>query len=148
MTRLTLTAPIIVARPQKHRVTVATCVSANGKPPSVITWETRLKGEATFQETHNANGTVTVHSSYTVVPTREAHKQKLTCTVTYRKEKITESVVLNVQCKDRHSGLTKSSLCVAVFLLSLQSECSTMCVDLSVAFIKVCVTSQVTQGRR
>ncbi|XP_023663023.1 nectin 1b isoform X2 [Paramormyrops kingsleyae] len=97
VTRLTLTAPIIVARPQKHRMTVATCVSANGKPPSVITWETRLKGEATFQETHNANGTVTVHSSYTVVPTRDAHKQKLTCTVTYRKEKITESVVLNVQ---------------------------------------------------
>ncbi|XP_029111528.1 nectin-1 isoform X3 [Scleropages formosus] len=96
-TRLTLTTPIIVARPQKRRMTVATCVSANGKPPSVITWDTRLKGEATFQETRNANGTVTVRSNYMLVPSRETHKQKLTCTVTYRKERITESVVLNVQ---------------------------------------------------
>ncbi|MFT7803838.1 nectin-1 isoform X1 [Arapaima gigas] len=96
-TRLTLTTPIIVARQQKRRITVATCISANGKPPSVITWDTRLKGEATFQETRNANGTVTVRSNYMLVPSRETHKQKLTCTVTYRKERITESVVLNVQ---------------------------------------------------
>uniref|UniRef100_A0A3Q3VYT3 Ig-like domain-containing protein n=1 Tax=Mola mola TaxID=94237 RepID=A0A3Q3VYT3_MOLML len=82
---------------QKRKMTVATCVSANGKPPSVIKWETRLKGEATFQETRNQNGTVTVRSNYVVVPSRETHKQKLTCVVTYRSERITDSVVLNVQ---------------------------------------------------
>lgn len=99
MTRMTLTTPTIVARGQKRKMTVATCVSANGKPPSVIKWDTRLKGEATFQETRNQNGTVTVRSNYVVVPSRETHKQKLTCIVTYRNEKITDSVVLNVQCK-------------------------------------------------
>ncbi|XP_023260679.1 nectin-1 isoform X1 [Seriola lalandi dorsalis] len=97
MTRMTLTTPTIVARPQKRKMTVATCVSANGKPPSVIKWDTRLKGEATFQETRNQNGTVTVRSNYVVVPSRETHKQRLTCIVTYRNEKITDSVVLNVQ---------------------------------------------------
>ncbi|XP_039674661.1 nectin cell adhesion molecule 1b isoform X2 [Perca fluviatilis] len=97
MTRMTLTTPTIVARASKRKMTVATCVSANGKPPSVIKWDTRLKGEATFQETRNQNGTVTVRSNYVVVPSRETHKQKLTCIVTYRGERITDSVVLNVQ---------------------------------------------------
>lgn len=101
MTRMTLTTPTIVARAQKRKMTVATCVSANGKPPSVIKWDTRLKGEATFQETRNQNGTVTVRSNYVVVPSRETHKQKLTCIVSYRNEKITDSVVLNVQCKEQ-----------------------------------------------
>lgn len=97
MTRMSLTSPTIVARAQKRKTTVATCVSANGKPPSIIRWDTRLKGEATFQETRNQNGTVTVKSNYMVIPSRETHKQKLTCIVTYRSEKITDSVVLNVQ---------------------------------------------------
>ncbi|KAM9812745.1 nectin 1b isoform 3-T3 [Syngnathus typhle] len=97
MTRMTLTTPTIVARSQRRKMTVATCVSANGKPPSVIRWDTRLKGEATFQEIRNQNGTVTVRSNYVVVPGRETHKQKLTCIVTYRNERFTDSVVLNVQ---------------------------------------------------
>ncbi|XP_056296456.1 nectin cell adhesion molecule 1b isoform X2 [Pseudoliparis swirei] len=96
-TSMTLTTPTIVAKATKHKMTVATCVSANGKPTSVIKWDTKLKGEATFQETRNPNGTVTVRSSYMVVPSRETHKQKLTCIVTYRTERITDSVVLNVQ---------------------------------------------------
>ncbi|XP_077468089.1 nectin 1b isoform X5 [Stigmatopora argus] len=97
LTRMTLTTPTIVARSQRRKMTVATCVSANGKPPSIIRWDTRLKGEATFQETRNQNGTVTVRSNYVVVPGRETHKQKLTCIVTYRNERFTDSVVLNVQ---------------------------------------------------
>ncbi|XP_019742885.1 nectin 1b isoform X5 [Hippocampus comes] len=97
LTRMTLTTPTIVARSQRRKMTVATCVSANGKPPSVIRWDTRLKGEATFQETRNQNGTVTVRSNYVIVPGRETHKQKLTCIVTYRNERFTDSVVLNVQ---------------------------------------------------
>ncbi|XP_055369784.1 nectin cell adhesion molecule 1b isoform X11 [Betta splendens] len=97
LTRMTLTTPTIVARAQKRKMTVATCVSVNGKPPSVIRWDTRLKGEATFQENHNPNGTMTIRSNYVVIPSRETHKQKLTCIVTYRNEKITDSVVLNVQ---------------------------------------------------
>ena len=99
LTRMTLTTPTIIARSQKRKMTVATCVSANGKPPSVIKWETKLKGEFNLQETRNPNGTVTVRSSYIVTPSRETHRQKLTCIVTYRNERITDSVILNVQCK-------------------------------------------------
>jgi len=110
-TSMTLTTPTIVAKATKHKMTVATCVSANGKPTSVIKWDTKLKGEATFQETRNPNGTVTVRSSYMVVPSRETHKQKLTCIVTYRTERITDSVVLNVQCNNllSQSSRDKSS---------------------------------------
>ncbi|XP_034024379.1 LOW QUALITY PROTEIN: nectin cell adhesion molecule 1b [Thalassophryne amazonica] len=97
VTRMTLITPSIVARPQKRKMTVATCTSANGKPPSVIKWDTRLKGEATFQETQNQNGTVTIRSNYMVIPSRETHKQKLTCIVTYRSETFTDSVELSVQ---------------------------------------------------
>ncbi|KAM9480703.1 nectin 1b [Clarias gariepinus] len=97
MTHMTLTTPIIIARPQKHKMTVATCLSANGKPPSVIKWDTKLNGEAMFQETRNPNGTVTTRSSYVIVPSRECHRQKLTCIVTYNNEHFSDSVVLNVQ---------------------------------------------------
>ncbi|XP_017271868.1 nectin cell adhesion molecule 1b isoform X3 [Kryptolebias marmoratus] len=97
MTRMTLTTPTIVAKGQRRKMTVATCVSANGKPPSVIKWDTRLKGEASYQETRNNNGTTTVRSNFMVIPSRETHRQRLTCIVTYQNEKITDSVVLNVQ---------------------------------------------------
>ncbi|XP_011480590.1 nectin-1 isoform X2 [Oryzias latipes] len=96
-TRMSLTSTTIVAKTPRRKMTVATCMAANGKPPSVIKWETRIKGDATYQETRNQNGTVTVRSNYQVTPSRETHKQKLTCIVTYRGERITESVVLNVQ---------------------------------------------------
>ncbi|XP_056334810.1 nectin cell adhesion molecule 1b isoform X2 [Danio aesculapii] len=97
VTKMTLTSPTIVARTPKRKMPVATCLSANGKPPSVIKWDTTLKGEATFQETRNPNGTVTVRSNYIVLPSRETHRQKLTCIVTYRSERFTDSVILNVQ---------------------------------------------------
>ncbi|KAB5575007.1 hypothetical protein PHYPO_G00215710 [Pangasianodon hypophthalmus] len=96
-THMTLTTPIIIARAQKHKMTVATCLSANGKPSSVIKWDTKLKGQATFQETRNPNGTVTIRSNYVIVPSRESHRQKLTCIVTYNTEHFSDSVILNVQ---------------------------------------------------
>ncbi|XP_061103382.1 nectin cell adhesion molecule 1a [Conger conger] len=96
MISMTLSAPTIVARSSNRKLTVASCLSANGKPPSTITWDTRLKGEEVNQETQNANGTVTVLSNYVLVPSRATHKQKLTCIVTYRNERITESVILNI----------------------------------------------------
>uniref|UniRef100_A0A672M101 Nectin cell adhesion molecule 1 n=1 Tax=Sinocyclocheilus grahami TaxID=75366 RepID=A0A672M101_SINGR len=99
VTKMTLTSPTIVARMPKRKMPVATCMSANGKPPSIIKWDTTLKGEATFQETRNPNGTVTVRSNYIVLPSRETHRQKLTCIVTYRTDRFTDSVILNVQCK-------------------------------------------------
>ncbi|XP_036379413.1 nectin-1-like [Megalops cyprinoides] len=96
-TEMTLSTPTIVARSSNRKTPVATCLSANGKPPSMITWDTRLKGEASTQETINANGTITVRSNYLLVPSRATHQQKLTCIVTYRNERISaDSVILNV----------------------------------------------------
>uniref|UniRef100_A0A672LXJ2 Nectin cell adhesion molecule 1 n=1 Tax=Sinocyclocheilus grahami TaxID=75366 RepID=A0A672LXJ2_SINGR len=97
VTKMTLTSPTIVARMPKRKMPVATCMSANGKPPSIIKWDTTLKGEATFQETRNPNGTVTVRSNYIVLPSRETHRQKLTCIVTYRTDRFTDSVILNIE---------------------------------------------------
>ncbi|XP_059420636.1 nectin-1-like [Carassius carassius] len=97
VTQMTLTSSTIVARTPKRKIPVASCMSANGKPPSVIKWDTTLKGEATFQETRNPNGTVTVRSNYMVLPSRETHRQKLTCIVTYHTDRFIDSVILNVQ---------------------------------------------------
>lgn len=82
---------------QDDKVLVATCTSANGKPPSVVSWETRLKGEAEYQEIRNPNGTVTVISRYRLVPSREAHQQSLACVVNYHMDRFRESLTLNVQ---------------------------------------------------
>eukprot|EP00073_Rattus_norvegicus_P048688 XP_017450937.1 PREDICTED: nectin-1 isoform X1 [Rattus norvegicus] len=82
---------------QDDKVLVATCTSANGKPPSVVSWETRLKGEAEYQEIRNPNGTVTVISRYRLVPSREAHRQSLACIVNYHLDRFRESLTLNVQ---------------------------------------------------
>ncbi|XP_057347136.1 nectin-1 isoform X2 [Manis pentadactyla] len=82
---------------QDDKVLVATCTSANGKPPSVVSWETRLKGEAEYQEIRNPNGTVTVISRYRLVPSREAHQQSLACVVNYHTDRFRESLTLNVQ---------------------------------------------------
>ncbi|XP_063111999.1 nectin-1 isoform X2 [Cavia porcellus] len=82
---------------QDDKVLVATCTSANGKPPSVVSWETRLKGEAEYQEIRNPNGTVTVISRYRLVPSREAHQQSLACIVNYHMDRFKDSLTLNVQ---------------------------------------------------
>lgn len=84
---------------QDDKVLVATCTSANGKPPSVVSWETRLKGEAEYQEIRNPNGTVTVISRYRLVPSKEAHRQSLACIVNYHLDRFRESLTLNVQCE-------------------------------------------------
>lgn len=92
---------------QDDKVLVATCTSANGKPPSVVSWETRLKGEAEYQEIRNPNGTVTVISRYRLVPSREAHQQTLACVVNYHMDRFRESLTLNVQCEQgaaAHAG--------------------------------------------
>lgn len=86
------------------KVLVATCTSANGKPPSVVSWETRLKGEAEYQEIRNPNGTVTVISRYRLVPSREAHRQTLACIVNYHMDRFKDSLTLNVQCEQGLGG--------------------------------------------
>lgn len=83
---------------------MATCTSANGKPPGVLSWETRLKGEAEYQEVRNPNGTVTVVSRYRLVPGREAHLQPLACIVNYHLDRFRESITVRVQCERGRCG--------------------------------------------
>nr|XP_033775090.1 nectin-1 [Geotrypetes seraphini] len=88
---------LIVTPGKSEKVTVATCISASGKPPSTITWETKLKGETEFEENKNSNGTVTVISRYRLNPGREVHGQELTCVVNYQLDRFTNTTVLDVQ---------------------------------------------------
>lgn len=62
-------------------------------------WETRVRGEVTTREYRNSDGTFTVQSDYILVPSRETHRETLTCVTTYNEEVFTDSVTLDVQCK-------------------------------------------------
>ncbi|XP_077313508.1 nectin-1 isoform X2 [Lithobates pipiens] len=96
--QMDMASKTLVANPLSNsKIVVATCMSANGKPPSTITWETKLKGEAEYQEIKNDNGTVTVISRFKLVPTREAHKQPLTCVINYQTERDTKNTTISVQ---------------------------------------------------
>ncbi|XP_051895727.1 nectin cell adhesion molecule 1b isoform X1 [Pristis pectinata] len=93
-----LTPHTIIARADHPRkIVVATCTCANGKPPGVITWETKVNGETIVKESRNQNGTITVTSQYLLVPSREAHRQPLTCVVNYQMDRTTKVLMLNVQ---------------------------------------------------
>lgn len=58
-----------------------------------------MPGEVTNREYKNSDGTVTVQSDYILVPSRETHKETLTCVTTYNEEVFTDSVTLDIQCK-------------------------------------------------
>uniref|UniRef100_A0A8C6YFF6 Nectin cell adhesion molecule 3 n=1 Tax=Naja naja TaxID=35670 RepID=A0A8C6YFF6_NAJNA len=60
---------------------VAVCTSTNGKPPARVTWQSRLNGNSSVKQTNNSDGTVTVTQHYTMIPTKEANDQQITCLV-------------------------------------------------------------------
>ncbi|RVE63840.1 hypothetical protein OJAV_G00140250 [Oryzias javanicus] len=96
-TQMSLSSPTLVARSSNLKTPVATCISANGKPPATIRWESRVPGEVTTREYRNSDGTFTVQSDYTLVPSKETHKETLTCVTTYNEEVYTDSVTLDIQ---------------------------------------------------
>ncbi|XP_047462147.1 nectin cell adhesion molecule 1a isoform X2 [Mugil cephalus] len=96
-TQMSLSSPTLVARSSNLKTPVATCISANGKPPGTIRWETRVPGEVTTREYKNSDSTFTVQSDYILVPSRETHKETLTCVTTYNDEVYTDSVTLDIQ---------------------------------------------------
>ncbi|XP_064425693.1 PVR cell adhesion molecule related 2 like isoform X3 [Latimeria chalumnae] len=65
-------------------VTVATCISANGKPASEITWRSELEGNYTNTEETGADGKITVTSWYKVVPTSKVNGMKIACEVRHK----------------------------------------------------------------
>lgn len=62
-------------------------------------WETSVPGEVSTREYRNSDGTFTVQSDYILVPSRETHKETLTCVTSYNEEVFTDSVTLDIQCK-------------------------------------------------
>ncbi|XP_033028048.1 nectin-1-like isoform X2 [Lacerta agilis] len=95
--RMEATTSLLIAKAgMTEKIVVATCTSSNGKPPSTVSWETKLKGVAEYQEIRNPNGTFTVVSQYRLLPSREAHRQHLTCVVNYQLDRFTDSMILNV----------------------------------------------------
>uniref|UniRef100_A0AAY5L2T7 Ig-like domain-containing protein n=1 Tax=Esox lucius TaxID=8010 RepID=A0AAY5L2T7_ESOLU len=97
LTRMSLSTPTLVARPTNLKTPVATCLSANGKPPGTIRWDTRVRGETTTQEILNPDGTITVRSDFILVPSRSTHLETLTCITSYNDETNAESVTLDIQ---------------------------------------------------
>ncbi|XP_016897092.1 nectin 1a isoform X2 [Cynoglossus semilaevis] len=96
-TQMSLSTPTLVARSSNQRTPVATCISANGKPPGSIRWEAKVPGEVTTREYKNPDGTFTIQSDYILVPSKESHKETLTCVTTYNDEVFTDSVTLDIQ---------------------------------------------------
>ncbi|XP_077597432.1 nectin 1a [Stigmatopora nigra] len=96
-TQMSLSTPTLVARASNLKTPVASCISANGKPPGVIKWETRVPGEVSTREYKNSDGTFTIQSDYILVPSRETHKETLTCVTSYNEEVFTDSVTLDIQ---------------------------------------------------
>ncbi|XP_075887538.1 nectin 1a isoform X2 [Nelusetta ayraudi] len=96
-TQMSLSTPTLVARSANVKTPVATCISANGKPAGSIRWETSVPGEVSTREYRNSDGTFTVQSDYILVPSRETHKETLTCVTSYNEEVFTDSVTLDIQ---------------------------------------------------
>lgn len=63
-----------------------------------------MPGEVSTREYRNSDGTFTVQSDYILVPSRETHKETLTCVTSYNEEVFTDSVMLDIQCKSQRKG--------------------------------------------
>ncbi|XP_067172970.1 nectin-2 isoform X2 [Apteryx mantelli] len=85
---------LVLAKPQNHAAAqevaagsiptpVATCTAAGGHPAANISWESPVPGTAEASAETAANGTVTVTSRFSAVPTRAAHGQRLACVVSH-----------------------------------------------------------------
>ncbi|XP_016123342.1 nectin-2-like [Sinocyclocheilus grahami] len=69
----------------KTPVIVARCESSNGRPAATISWSTPLNGNVTTPiETENQDNTVTVQSSYMLVPQSSDNGKDISCMVTHR----------------------------------------------------------------
>ncbi|KAF4092145.1 hypothetical protein AMELA_G00017510 [Ameiurus melas] len=79
------TASTITVRAGTSPVSVAQCVSANGRPPATLTWVTNLSGNGKGPvQTSNSDNTVTVRSEYLLTPTVADNGKEITCVVSHR----------------------------------------------------------------
>ncbi|NP_001004860.1 nectin-2 precursor [Xenopus tropicalis] len=78
-------------------VPVAKCASANGRPPSQITWRSTLPGNFDTTMNNNTDGTYTVVSNYKLVPTWTADKQEVICIISYDSKESVIPITLSIQ---------------------------------------------------
>lgn len=94
-------------------------------------WETSVPGEVSTREYRNSDGTFTVQSDYILVPSRETHKETLTCVTSYNEEVFTDSVTLDIQCesaeakcqKNRIKEKSKAAQALIQFVFSVWCSC-------------------------
>ncbi|XP_028922084.1 nectin-2 isoform X1 [Ornithorhynchus anatinus] len=80
--------------------TVAFCVSSAGLPAARLSWSTSLTHKAKVTQEELSNGTITVTSQLTLLPTRDLHGQTVTCKVEH--ETLQEPQILPVTLAVRH----------------------------------------------
>lgn len=85
----------VVAGDQEQAV--ATCKSANGRPPSRITWHTSIPGNVSNNMINNTDGTYTVVSQYLLTPTWTADGMPVTCIITSESQDDSIPLRLSVQ---------------------------------------------------
>lgn len=82
-----------------------------------------MPGEVSTREYRNSDGTFTVQSDYILVPSRETHKETLTCVTTYNEEVFTDSVTLDIQCKSAKKIKNKQPHKICPFFFVKMSVC-------------------------
>ncbi|XP_058864926.1 nectin-2 isoform X2 [Acipenser ruthenus] len=87
-------ATVLPVRAGPDPIAVARCVSANGKPPSEITWVSALPGNSTSSMVKNSDGTVTVTSEYRVTPSDAFNGKDLSCVIQHKTLSQPESFLL------------------------------------------------------
>ncbi|XP_069803632.1 nectin-2 isoform X2 [Dendropsophus ebraccatus] len=85
----------VVAGDQEQAV--ATCKSANGRPPSRITWHSSIPGNVSNSMINNTDGTYTVVSQYLITPTWLADGMPITCIVNDESSDYSIPLKLSVQ---------------------------------------------------
>ncbi|XP_039629098.1 nectin-2 isoform X1 [Polypterus senegalus] len=88
-------------------VPVARCVSSSGKPPAEISWISSFPGNVTTENQTNANGTVTVISTFSLVPSGLIHDYVVTCQV-HHKTLVTPEK-FNIKLNVNHSPVVSIS---------------------------------------
>ncbi|KAM3921076.1 nectin-2 isoform 2-T2 [Leptodactylus fuscus] len=80
-----------------HEQAVATCKSANSRPPSKITWHAAIPGNVSNTMINNTDGTYTIVSQYVTIPEWTTDGKSLTCIINYDSTDYTIPLTLSVQ---------------------------------------------------